>query len=187
MVGWGSSVGRTLTLTVGLNCLHQLPAIVRVYGSSEGSYLKNYLVIFCMYVFRIFHRHLRRGDTRDAHNSSLQFLRRLWGEGGFSMGFYSHMLAANLCVMCFLCYDQSVYVLIFSSRLRRDNAPDGRGRVSVVSSLSIAGDITRVCCVLLLHLCILVLVLFGKIVATQFLPYQFGQYPRLLPIFLENL
>ena len=68
MVGLGSSVGRTLTLTVGLNCLHQLPAIVRVYGSSEGSYLKNYLVIFCMYVFRRFHPHLRRGDTPGAYN-----------------------------------------------------------------------------------------------------------------------
>ena len=60
-----------------------------------------------------------------------------------------------------------MYVLIFSSRLRRGNAPDGRGWASVVSSLSVAGDLTGVCYVLLEHLCILVLVLFGgKVVAT---------------------
>ena len=79
------------------NCLH-LPTIVRVEQNSEGSYLKNYLVIFCMYVFRIFHRHLRRGDTRDAHNSSLQFLRRLWGGGGI---FHGILLACS----------QQIYVL----------------------------------------------------------------------------
>ena len=40
-------------------------------------------------------------------------------------------------------------------------------------------------CVLLLHLCILVLVLFGRVVAAQFLPYWLysRQYSRLLPIF----
>ena len=76
------------------------------------------------------------------------------------------MLATNLCVMCFICYDYSVYVLIFSSRLRRGNTPGGRGWVSVVSSLSMVGDITGICYVLLLHLCILVSVLFGKMVAT---------------------
>ena len=65
------------------------------------------------------------------------------------------MLATNLCVMCFICYDYSVYVLIFSSRLRRGNTPGGREWVPVVVSLSMAGDITRVCYVLLLHLCIL--------------------------------
>ena len=76
------------------------------------------------------------------------------------------MLATNLCVMCFICYDQPVYVLIFSSRLRQGNTPGGRGWVSIVSSLSMVGDITVVSYVLLLHLCILVLVLFGKMVAT---------------------
>ena len=59
-----------------------------------------------------------------------------------------------------------MYVLIFSSRVRQGNTPGGRGWVSVVSSLSVAGDITGICYVLLLHLCILVLVLFGKMVAT---------------------
>ena len=59
-----------------------------------------------------------------------------------------------------------MYVLIFSSRLRRGNAPDDRGWVSVVSSLSMAGDIVGVCYVLLLFLCTLVLVLFGEMVVT---------------------
>ena len=96
------------------------------------------------------------------------------GGGGNIPWDFTRMLAANLCDMCFICYDQSVCVLIFSFRLGRGNAPGGRGWVSVVSSLSMAGDITGICYVLLLHLCILVLVLFGKMVATQFLPYQFG-------------
>ena len=76
------------------------------------------------------------------------------------------MLATNSCVVCFICYDYSVYGLIFSSHLGRGNAPGGRGWVPVVVSLSMAGDITGVCYVLVLHLCILVLVLFGKMVAT---------------------
>ena len=69
-------------------------------------------------------------------------------------------------MLCALCYDKSVYILIFSSCLRRGNTPGGRGWVSVVSSLSMAGDITGICYVLLLHLGILVLVLFGNMVAT---------------------
>ena len=48
----------------------------------------------------------------------------------------------------------------------RGDALGGRGWVSVVSSLSMAGDISGVCYVWLLYLCILVLVLFGKMVAT---------------------
>ena len=58
-----------------------------------------------------------------------------------------------------------MYVLIFSSRLRRGNTAGARGWVSVVSSLSMAGDIAGFCRVLLLHLSILVLVLIGKVVA----------------------
>ena len=72
-----------------------------------------------------------------------------WGVGGvggkYSMGLFhwsTRMLATNLCVMCFICYDQSMYVLIFLSRCRQGNTSDGRGWVSVVSSLSMAGDIT---------------------------------------------
>ena len=76
------------------------------------------------------------------------------------------MLATSLSFMCFICYDYSVYALIFSSRHRQGNTPGGRGWVSVVSSLSMVGDITGICYVLLLHLCILVSVLFGKMVAT---------------------
>ena len=58
-----------------------------------------------------------------------------------------------------------MHVLLFPSRLRQGSAPGGPGWVSAVSSLSVAGDEAGVCCVLLLHLCILVLVLFGKLVA----------------------
>ena len=68
-------------------------------------------------------------------------------------------------MLCSLYVMTSVYVVIFSSCLRRGSAPGGRGWVSVVSSLFMAGDITGVCYVLLLHLSILVLVLFGKMVA----------------------
>ena len=75
------------------------------------------------------------------------------------------MLATNLCAMCFVYYDWPVYVLIFSSRRGRSIALGGRGWVFVVSSLSMVGDIAVVGYVLLLHLCILLLVLFGKMVA----------------------
>ena len=51
MVGSGKSVKRTRTPAVGFNCLHHLARILLVFWSSEGPYLKNYLVIFCMYVF----------------------------------------------------------------------------------------------------------------------------------------
>ena len=60
----------------------------------------------------------------------------------------------------------SLYVLIFSSRLRQTKTLGGPGWVSAVFSLSMAGDITGACYVLLSHLCILVLVLLGKMVAT---------------------
>ena len=40
-----------------------------------------------------------------------------------------------------------MYVLIFSSRLRRGNAPGDRGWVSVVSSLSMAGDNRSLLCI----------------------------------------
>ena len=168
--------------TVFTNCLQ----LYECMGAQRDLILKIILLFFvCMYsVYFIATLDGAILATLIIHPCS--FFAVYGGRGDFPWD-STRMLAANLCVMCFLCYVQSVYVLIFSSRLRRDNAPDGRGRVSVVSSLSIAGDITRVCYVLLLHLSILVLVLFGKIVATQFLPYQFGQYPRLLPIFLENL
>ena len=75
----------------------------------------------------------------------------------------ARMLAANLCAVCFVCYDWSMCVLVFSARLGWGGAVlpvalDGSGWVS---SLSVALDVVGVCCVLLLHLCNLVLVLFG--------------------------
>ena len=109
MVGLGSSVGRTLTLTVGLNCLHQLPAIVRVYGSSEESYLKNYLVIFCMYVFRRFHLHLSGAILPALIIDPRSFFSVSGGRGRAGAGNipwdFTRMLATNLCVMYFICYD----------------------------------------------------------------------------------
>ena len=56
-------------------------------------------------------------------------------------------------------------VLIFPSRLWRGGARGGRGWVSVISSLCMVGEVAGVCRVLLLHLCILVLLLFGGMVA----------------------
>ena len=57
----------------------------------------------------------------------------------------SSVLATDLCVVCFICYDWSVYVLMFSSCVGRGNAPHGRGWVSVVASLSVASDMAGVC------------------------------------------
>lgn len=54
---------------------------------------------------------------------------------------------------------------MFSSRLGWGSAPGGRGWVSVVSSLSMAGDIVGGLLCIAFHICILVLVLFGKMVA----------------------
>ena len=41
------------------------------------------------------------------------------------------MLAANLCAVCFVCYDWSTCVLVFSARLGRGGAPGGPGWVWV--------------------------------------------------------
>ena len=57
------------------------------------------------------------------------------------------MLATGLCVVCFMRYDWSVYVLIFLARLGRGGAPGGRRWVSVVSSLSVAGDNRGLLCI----------------------------------------
>ena len=80
----------------------------------------------------------------------------------------ARMLAANLCAVCFVCYDWSMCVLVFSARLGWGGAVlpvalDGSGWVS---SLSVALGVVGVCCVLLLHLCNLVLVLFGMVVSS---------------------
>ena len=57
------------------------------------------------------------------------------------------MLATGLCVVCFMRYDWSVYVLIFLACLGRGDAPGGRRWVSVVSSLSMAGDNRSLLCI----------------------------------------
>ena len=89
MVGLGNSVSRTWTSSVGLKCLTHLATLVVVHRSSKGSYLKYYLVIFCMYVFRRFHPQLRRGDTSGAHN--LLRLRREIFQGSYSRVRYKFM------------------------------------------------------------------------------------------------
>ena len=98
MVGLGNSVSRTWTSSVGLKCLAHLATILVVHRSSKGFYLKYYHVIFCMYVFRRFHPHLRRDDTSDAHN-----LLRLWREI-----FHGILLACSLQIYV-LC---ALYVMI---------------------------------------------------------------------------
>ena len=148
--------------TVFTNCLQ----LYECMGAQRDLILKIILLFFvCMYSVDFI-------PTLDGAIRPALIIFSVYG-GKYSTGSYSRV-RYKLCVMCFICYDQSVWVLIFSSGLRQGNTPGCRGWVSVVSSLSMAGDITGVCYVLLLHLCILVLVLFGKMVATQFLPYQFG-------------
>ena len=141
-----------------------------VLRSSKGFYLKDYLVILCMYVFRRFHPHLRRGDTPGAHNYPRSFFSVYGGKysmASYSCARYKFMCYVPLYVMISLCIFSYFHPVLGRAIL----PPGGRGWVSVVSSLSMEGDITGICYVLLLHLCILVFVLFGKIVATQFLPY----------------
>ena len=48
MVGLGNGMGQAPTSAVGLSCLHHLATIVMGCGSSKGSYVKDYLVVFCM-------------------------------------------------------------------------------------------------------------------------------------------
>ena len=99
--------------------------------------------------------HLRRVDAPGAHNWSRGFF-SVYG-GKYSSGSYSG--ARHRAVYCVLYMLLLVcVVLIFSSRLGRGDAPGGCGWVSVVSSLSMAGGVAGVCCVLLLYLYILVLV-----------------------------
>ena len=110
LVGLGNTVKRAPSSAVGLSCLHHLATICMVCRSSKGSYVKDYLVIFCVYVFRRFHPHLRRGDTPGAHNWSPWFLLRLWGGGGRGRGgiFHGILLACSLQIWV-LC---TLYVMI---------------------------------------------------------------------------
>ena len=48
MVGLGNGMGQAPTSAVGLSCLQHLATIVMGCGSSKGSYVKDYLVVFCM-------------------------------------------------------------------------------------------------------------------------------------------
>ena len=79
----------------------------------------------------------------------------MWGGGGGGGREKFHVMI-SLCVFSYFhpVLDQAILPVAVD------------GWVSVVSSLSMAGDIIGICYVLLLHLCILALVLFGKMVAT---------------------
>ena len=80
-----------------------------------------------------------------------------------SMGFYSYARYKFMCSVLYVLWLACVCSRIFI-RLGRGGAAGGW--VSVVSSLSVVGDMAVVSCVLLLHLCILVLVLLGRMIAT---------------------
>ena len=81
--------------------------------------------------------------------------------------FHGILLACSLqiCVLCALCVMISLCVFsCFRPVLGGAVLPVAMDGSGWVSSLSVALDVVGVCCVLLLHLCNLVLVLFGGMV-----------------------
>ena len=123
----------------------------------------------------------RRGDTAGAHNCSPQFLLRLWGEIFLGVLVACSLQIYVLCalyVMTGLCMFSCFHPVLGEAMLPMD--VDGSPQLlPCLWRVIWPGSVS----VLLLHLCILVLFLFGKMVATQFLPYQLEQYSSVLPIF----
>ena len=102
----GNSVKRALTSVVGLSCLPRLATVVMIWGSSKGSYVKVYLVIFCMHIICRFHLHLRRGDIPRPVVSSPSMGANIPRDA-------TCVLATNLCVLCFMLWLVSVCSHIF--------------------------------------------------------------------------
>ena len=104
MVGLGNSVKGAPTSAVELSCLHDSATIVMVCRSSKGSYVKDYLVISCMYIFCRFHPTLDGAILRAFINDARSFF-SVYG-GKYSKGSYSR---ACYKFMCFIC---ALYVMI---------------------------------------------------------------------------
>ena len=163
MVGLGGSVDRARALAVGLNC---------------------YLVIFCMYVFRGFHPTLG-GAMVPALIIGPMVSSPCVGRN-VRVGFYSH--ARYRFVLCALCVMIGLRVFSYFRLVLGGAvlpvAVDGRPWFL----LYLWGWCGLGLLCIGFVLCILVLVLFGGMVAAWLLPYWSGQYFfYLLPILLNLL
>ena len=159
MVGLGHSVKRFQTSRVGFNCLHHLATIL-IWMSSERSYI----LVFFVYMYSVDFVPTLGGAILPALIIGPRSFFTVSGRE-CSMGSCSRARGKFMCYVLYMLWLVSVCVLILSSGLGRGSIPCGGGWVCVVSSLSMASDIAGVCYVLLFNLCILVLVLFGRVVA----------------------
>ena len=114
MVGLGNSVKRFQTSGVGFNCLHHLVTIV-IWMNSERSYVKDYLGIFCIYVFRRFRPTLGGAILPALIIGPRSFFTVSGRE--CSMGSCSRARGKFMCYVLYMLWLVSVCVLMFSSRL----------------------------------------------------------------------
>ena len=94
MVRLGNSVKWTRTPAVILNCHHHFATVVLMLRSSEKSYLKDYLVIFCMYAVHFIPT--LDGAILPALIIDPRSFFSVYGEK-YSMGFYSRTRYKFMC------------------------------------------------------------------------------------------